>query len=211
MNEPHRGYLELHSLYAFDANTDLQLGYHATAIQSFAIGDGYAQRIPYYVQSFPQPTKVSHHELVNQEGHRAWLKDRQCIWRQHGVWEWDNVKNAPVVMRQTYFERNPETGKPFEWYTDAWYPFVRRFAHAVTKGREQRRHWMTFAAGIPNEVRREADTWMKASTDVDVPSLRQNGPKNYSHRTWSRPRIFTTYMPCLRRYVVRNAKRSKLT
>lgn len=34
MNEPHRGYIELHSPYAFNDKTDLAIGYFPTAVQS---------------------------------------------------------------------------------------------------------------------------------------------------------------------------------
>lgn len=32
MNEPHRGYIELESMHAFDYNTDLHLGHVRTAL-----------------------------------------------------------------------------------------------------------------------------------------------------------------------------------
>lgn len=152
MNEPHRGYLELHSMYSFDPNTDLQLGFHTSALESFAIGDGYPQLIPYYIPTFPQPTKVSHHVMVNEERHRAWQPDKPCIWREHGVWQWDEKAGKAIPLRLNYFDKDPRTGKPFEWYKDAWYPFIKRFRQAVVKNKDARRTWMTFAAGIPNEV-----------------------------------------------------------
>lgn len=152
MNEPHRGYIQLHDMYSFDPNTDLQLGYHASAIESFALGDGYEQLIPYYKPSFPHPTTISHYVLANPEKERAWNDDAKCIWREHGVWEWDEKHQKPAVLRQTYFEKDPRTGEPFEWYKECWYPFVKKFSARVRKGANARRKWMTFAAGIPNEV-----------------------------------------------------------
>ena len=152
MNEPHRGYLELHSMYAFDSNTDLQLGYHTSALQSFALGDGHSQIVPFYKASFPQPTAVSHYEKINQEGERAWVTGQPCIWRDHGVWTWDDKTKTAIPLRQTYFESDPITGKRFNWYKDAWFPFLKAFRARIAGKNPKRSSWMTFAAGIPNEV-----------------------------------------------------------
>lgn len=152
MNEPHRGYLELHGIFTFDSNTDLQLGYHASALQSFAIGDGYPQRIPYYVPTFPEPTRVSHYKTVNTNRSRAWRKGKSCIWREHNVWDWNEKSQKAVALQHRYFEKDPRTGETFEWYKDAWWPFLKKFRERIVNGREARRKWMTFAAGIPNEA-----------------------------------------------------------
>lgn len=152
MNEPHRGYLELHSMYTFDSNTDLHFGYHANALESFALSDGYSLPIPYYVASFPEPTRISHYVQVNQARERAWAAGIPCIWREHGVWDWDEKLQRPLALRETYFNRDPRTGETFEWYKDCWYPFLRKFQQRIVGDSSMRKDWMTFAAGIPNEV-----------------------------------------------------------
>jgi hypothetical protein len=140
-------------MYTFDANTDLQLGYHSNALESMALGDGHSLEIPYYIPSFPQPTKIARYELVNKAKERAWAKDKPCIWREHGVWEWDEKSQRPVPLRQSYFSNNPQTGQPIDWYRDCWYPFLQKFQTRVAGDSSRRQAWMTFAAGIPNEVR----------------------------------------------------------
>ncbi|GAA6037743.1 hypothetical protein JCM8097_002319 [Rhodosporidiobolus ruineniae] len=73
INEPHRGYITLHSPYAWDFNTDLAIGYFPSAVQSWALGSGHAVVIPHYIPSFPV-TAVSHHVLLQPPGGRtAWL------------------------------------------------------------------------------------------------------------------------------------------
>lgn len=139
-------------MYTFDSNTDLQLGYHANALESFALSDGYSLPIPYYVPSFPEPTRISRYEMVNQAKERAWAKGQPCIWREHGVWEWDDKSQRPLPLRETYFTRNPQTGEAFEWYKDCWYPFLKKFQARIAGDSKIRQEWMTFAAGIPNEV-----------------------------------------------------------
>ena len=183
MNEPHRGYLELHGIFTFDSNTDLQLGYHASALQSFAIGDGYPQSIPYYVPTFPEPTKVSHYKLVNTSRSRAWQKDKPCIWREHNVWDWNTKSDKPVALQQRYFEKDPRTGEMFDWYNDAWWPFLKRFRERVVDRREARRNWMTFAAGIPNEVSSfELSRRFSADIHLIACSSPRPGPNNSSQK-----------------------------
>lgn len=143
----------MHDIFTFDSNTDLQLGYHASALESFAIGDGYSLRVPYYVPTFPEPTRISHFALVNASHARAWKKGAGCIWREHDVWDWNKRSGQPVALRQRYFEKDPRTGKKYEWYRDAWWPFLKKFRKRIVSGSKARSKWMTFAAGIPNEVR----------------------------------------------------------
>lgn len=148
----------------FDAHASLT-GYHTSAIQSFVLGDGYSLKIPYWKPSFPHPTEISHYVTVNEAGERAWEDGRPCIWREHGVWEWDSKGQKPLVMRQSYFERDPRTGRRIEWYNDCWYPFLKRFRERIVAGKKERLEWFTFAAGIPNEVSREL-------ADMDLCGLR---------------------------------------
>lgn len=199
MNEPHRGYLELHDIFTFDSNTDLQLGYHASALQSFAIGDGYPQQIPYYVPTFPEPTCVSHYATVNASRTRAWKPGHACIWREHDVWDWNERSKKPVALRHGYFEKDPRTGQKFEWYRDAWWPFLKRFRERIVRGRGLRKRWMTFAAGIPNEVsflrRRQTSRLMSYR------SSRLLGQQPISRRTSSRHPTGMTCIRCSRRCV----------
>ena len=95
MNEPHRGYVDLPSLHEFDYNTDLHLreiracyppcvslasslmlsSFSASAFASFMLGAGHPTHVPFYARSFPMPTKLSHHVLLNENGRTVWLKD----------------------------------------------------------------------------------------------------------------------------------------
>ncbi|GAA5890521.1 hypothetical protein JCM6882_002948 [Rhodosporidiobolus microsporus] len=73
INEPHRGYIKLHSPYAWDFNTELAIGYFPSPIESWSLGSGHPVLIPHYVQSFPV-TAVSHHVLLRPpKGRTAWL------------------------------------------------------------------------------------------------------------------------------------------
>ncbi|QRV86919.1 Cellulase (glycosyl hydrolase family 5 protein) [Ceratobasidium sp. AG-Ba] len=153
MNEPHRGYVSIPSLHAFDYTTDLHLHDTPNALQSFALGAGHAVAIPHYVRSWPFPTRVGKTVLRNEKGIKAWRTDGptkgECVWEMHGVWGWDKKKKEGVPLRESYFKNHPQTGKEVEWHQDFFYPFVGRWServHALTGGKK-----MVFLEAIPNE------------------------------------------------------------
>ncbi|BGP11918.1 hypothetical protein JCM10049v2_007838 [Rhodotorula toruloides] len=187
MNEPHRGYVELLSPYSWDFNTDLAIGYFPSAVQSWALGLGHPVLIPHYAPSFPV-TSITHHVLLRPPRRSsAWLSPSSpayqklptsstgCIWREHGVWEWDERKGEVgegVVLKQEYFRRFPEDcviegcaeveggkdgrkgrrkqGEEVDWYRDFYFPFVRKFS-ARTRRPPNPQSWITLAEPIPNE------------------------------------------------------------
>ncbi|KAF7319648.1 Glycoside hydrolase family 5 protein [Mycena chlorophos] len=153
MNEPHRGYIELKSLHEFDYNTDLHLSYVPSAFQSFQLGAGHPTSVSCWTRSFPMPTKKTSAAVLNTKGRKAWRPDGpslgECIWAMHGVWGWDKNKDAAVVLRENYFTRHPATGKAVDWYTDFYFPFLRKW---VAKMREvSAPEKLAFVEAIPNE------------------------------------------------------------
>lgn len=83
----------------------------ASPIQSFALGAGHPQTVPFYSRSWPMPTKLSHHVVQNPNGRCVWRDDGptggRCLWEMHGVWGWDLTKNEPVALRESYFVKDP--------------------------------------------------------------------------------------------------------
>lgn len=163
MNEPHRGLINLHDFHAWDYNTDLHIGHCPSLAQSLALGSGYAQRVPFYVKSWPFPTRKSHTSLVDPKGRSAWLPPRaedvvdrphgmgECVWRAHDVWRWDEAKGCPVILEKNYFEHDHRPGREsrtIEWYRDCWAPFLARFSERTS--RRFPRH-LSFIEPIPNE------------------------------------------------------------
>ena len=61
------------------------------------------------------PTKLTRHEVLNQGEVCVWRPDGptegKCVWEWHGVWGWDRKKEEAVVLRESYFTKNPLTGK----------------------------------------------------------------------------------------------------
>ncbi|KIY42944.1 glycoside hydrolase family 5 protein [Fistulina hepatica ATCC 64428] len=150
MNEPHRGYIELKSLHAFDYNTDLHLDYIPTAFESFQLGAGYPTEVAKWTRSFPFPTTKTGSSVLNVEGRSAWRADGptkgQCLWEMHGVWGWDVKKDMAVVLRESYFVKHPMTGRKIDWYTDFYYPFVQKWAERIQPSGK-----LVFVESIPNE------------------------------------------------------------
>ncbi|KAK4047845.1 hypothetical protein OIV83_005188 [Microbotryomycetes sp. JL201] len=154
MNEPHRGYIDLLSPYGFNFNTDLAIGYFPTALQSWALGSGHPVLIDHYGPRFPV-TAVTHQVLLSPpNGRTAWQQDMECIWKQHGLWEWQQSKGdfgEAVSLRNEYFKRNPQTGKQVE--CDFYWPFCRAFSERMQMVRQD---WNAFIEPIPNEF---APSW----------------------------------------------------
>lgn len=148
---------------AWNYNTDLHIGFFPSLAQSLALGSGYAQEVPYYVKSWPWPTRISHRTVVDPKGRSAWLScdsttpvDRprglgSCVWRAHGVWDWDEQKQSPVVLQKDYFDRDHRPGREgnrIEWYRDCYAPFVLKFSQRVS--RRYPAH-LSFVEPLPNQ------------------------------------------------------------
>ncbi|CAM1510681.1 Fc.00g010160.m01.CDS01 [Cosmosporella sp. VM-42] len=163
LNEPHRGLINLHNFYGWNYDTDLHIGHYPSLAQALALGSGYSQTVNFYVKSWPFPTRISHRSVVDPKGRSAWLSHDpntspfgsqgmgQCVWKAHGVWEWDDKKQTPVVLRPEYFDtdhRPGREGQKVEWYRDFYGPFLQRFSERVSRGRPQ---LLSFIEPIPNE------------------------------------------------------------
>ncbi|KAK8091462.1 glycoside hydrolase superfamily [Apiospora hydei] len=88
MNEPHRGLVNLHGFHKWDYNTDLHIGHCPSLAQSLALGSGYAQEVPFYVKSWPHPTRKNHDSLVDPKGARFGYpqRRRRRRWTGRGGW-----------------------------------------------------------------------------------------------------------------------------
>ncbi|KAK7442010.1 hypothetical protein VKT23_016287 [Stygiomarasmius scandens] len=154
MNEPHPGYLNLKSLHSFDYNTDLHLSYVPTAFESFQLGAGHPTEVAVWTRSFPLPTRNTGRAILNQEKRSCWKPDGptegKCLWEMHGVWGWDRNKNEAVVLRESYFKKHPMTGKEIDWYTEFYFPFLKKWAERV-RSVSAASEKPVFVEVIPNE------------------------------------------------------------
>lgn len=79
------------------------------------LGAGHPTSVPHWTRSFPVPTRLTSHSILNTVGRKAWHQygptEGKCLWEMHGVWGWDSNKNEGVVLRENYFVRDPMTGR----------------------------------------------------------------------------------------------------
>ncbi|PWN34679.1 glycoside hydrolase [Meira miltonrushii] len=154
MNEPHRGYVGTKDWNNWCYETDLHIGHYPSLLQSLALASGYKQEIPFYVKSWPFPTRKSHKSVVDPMGKSVWLSDKgsgECVWRAHGAWQWDKQREQPVVLCEDFFTHDPRPGKgkkEIEWYKDCYAPFIHRLSERI--GRTHK-HLHCFVEPIPNE------------------------------------------------------------
>ena len=130
--------------------------------------------MPYYVQSFPTPSKVKRYDVIEPPAPAWSVESVGCIWRQHGVWEWNTKTQKPVVLRSSYFRTKPGSDQPIDFYSDYLRPFVRDFAAAMHAIRPD---WMVVAGSVPNEVRGAV------AFAADRLSTRHPGPRSCSRPT----------------------------
>lgn len=147
MNEPHRGFINLYSPHRWNPMTDLFIRDCPSFLQAVALGDGHSQRIDVYTPIWPVPSFRFHTRRITPQV-RAWQRPVECIWKEHGVWKWDEKRQKPVILRPKHFNLDPVSGRPFDFYSQALYPFVSRFAKRVQRHRSD---WVIPVGPIPNE------------------------------------------------------------
>ena len=149
-NEPQKGFIGHPDLRI--ENKALRIGPTPSPWQAILLGAGIPQRIsawPLTLPGFP----LKHHVLINPNRVPVWLPGRSCIWRENGVWDFDD-KGEPRLIRADYFARINDQDVDFS--QDYLVPFTRRFAETV--------HAIDSDAIIfmENEVDDPAPVWLEA-------------------------------------------------
>jgi len=146
MNEPHPGFIGLPSLKRWNQDTELHLGIMANGVQGMVLasgGEGAPStnpqlKIPIYHRSWPRPSKVSGYvDYELSRSSRVWLDGRKDIWREEGVWWWDQKNREGYDCKWDYFTKHPKTGVLIDFEHDFYEPFIRRFLSAVREGRSR--------------------------------------------------------------------------
>lgn len=113
--------------------------------------------VPLYTRSFPWPTRLSKHVLVNPDGVVAWSKGEKsnhrdlCPFEKEGVWRWSDVKNKAVALQEDYFSKD-RSGQKVNFYDDFYLPFVKKWDAAISQWESTRsKGLMRMVEGVPNE------------------------------------------------------------
>jgi len=87
----------------------------ASAFQSFMLGSGHPTAVPHWTRSFPVPTRLTSHKIMNTAGRKAWREDGptggRCLWEMHDVWRWDSNANEGIILKENYFIQDSMTGR----------------------------------------------------------------------------------------------------
>jgi hypothetical protein len=133
MNEPHPGYIGLPSLHCFNENTELHLGHMPNALQSMALAAGVPTNVPYFSRAWPHPSERTRDDVLNEDRITAWLPGHNDVWQDERVFT-VNEDGASVQLGpkgETYFLKQPVTGKRVDFEHDFYVPFIRSFHSSV--------------------------------------------------------------------------------
>lgn len=125
LNEPSNGWIGLKNL-TFPAG-ELKMSDAPSPLQAMALGVGIPQLLTQWDLSLSgnNPTGA---RWVNLSKTSAWLPEKDCIWREHGVWDLDSY-GQPILLKPDYFCK--VDGKPVAFVPDFLIPFFNRFAASI--------------------------------------------------------------------------------
>ena len=130
-NEPQKGFVGLKDLRG---NVETwKMGITPTPWQAIQLAAGYAQRVPVYPYNLLS-LQVKKHLFIDPGGERAWLPDRNCVWRENGVWDLDE-SGVPRLLRPDHFAK--AGNRTADYSRDHLLPFTQKFAetiHSVAPG-----------------------------------------------------------------------------
>ena len=121
MNEPSAGFIGRANLND-SAGGMLRLGESPTPFQAMLLGAGFPQEVEVWdfgVIGFKQRGR----RLVNPDGARVWREERECVWRENGVWDIDE-SGMPRLLRSDHFA-------PADFANDYLRPFANRYAREI--------------------------------------------------------------------------------
>jgi len=125
MNEPLPGYIGWQDLNSNGG--ELNLGESPTPYQAMLLGDGNPQKVVVWKLGLIRLQRAGTH-LVNPNRQRAWQKNRKCVWRMHGVWDYD-ASGRPWLLQPDYFNR--AEGQNVDFNRDYLVPFAKRCTEAI--------------------------------------------------------------------------------
>ena len=128
LNEPSPGYIGKKTLNSFDWPF-VGMVNSSTNFEEMIITEGIPTKVK---RSFMLGyLKIPMGSVVlNKRGIKLWKNSKGCVWRQHGVWEYD-PNGAPMLIKSDYFEK--VNGKSISFYKDFAKPFVARYKKEIQK------------------------------------------------------------------------------
>ena len=120
MNEPFAGYIgckDLNRPFGL-----LQLGATPTPFEGMVLGDGNRKEISVWEERFFVVRNIGTKEL-NVGKKRCWQRGVPCIWREAGVWDY-NERGEPLLLKPDYF-------KNYSFEEQFYKPFINRVGKEI--------------------------------------------------------------------------------
>jgi hypothetical protein len=127
LNEPGRGFIGWEDLRQPGGYT--KVGALPSPFESMALGAGFAQAVEVW-ESRSTGFRRAGSRILNTNRTRAWLPGRDCVWREHGVWDLD-VRGQPRLLLPDYFAFRG--GRRVDFAQDYYLPFARRYSEAIRR------------------------------------------------------------------------------
>ena len=125
MNEPLAGYIGWEDLN--QPGGLMKLGASPSPWQCMLLGAGIPQEVEVWTLGVRGARKTGT-RVLNLDKTRAWLPGYECIWRQHGVWDY-NQDGIPHLLGPDHFTR--VGSRVVNFNQDYYRPFANRFAAAI--------------------------------------------------------------------------------
>ena len=155
LNEPSDGWIGLTDLS--QQISDSVMGESPTPFQSMLLADGIPTEVGFYeLKGFG--IKKTGTRLLNPEGVRAWQGDKAGVWRENGVWDYDD-QGQPRLLRPDYFAQYE--GRPVEFNNDFLKPFINRFGEEIRQADPGK---LIFIESVPHKT---MPTW----TEEDISGI----------------------------------------
>ena len=120
MNEPLTGYIGCNDL---SKNFGIfKLGATPTPFQGMVLGDGNSDIVNVWQQKNLAIRKTGQIE-INSQKKSAWQLNSSCIWKDHGVWDY-NDNGEPTLLRPKYF-------KNYVFEEEFYKPFINKAGKAI--------------------------------------------------------------------------------
>jgi hypothetical protein len=170
LNEPQCGYIEFKDL---SGTSEFRfIGEAAPSpLDSMAAAAGYSREVGRYLLKITGSKKIGR-TVVNPKGLRLWRPGKECVWKEHGVW--DDRGGSPRIIREDYFLN--VRGRKVSFVNDYLKPFVKRFATEIRKVHPGAFVFIEAIPGkeFPDLSRREAEGIVNASHWYDVLMVYRN-------------------------------------
>jgi hypothetical protein len=125
MNEPSSGYIGWKDLNSTAGHVNLDVS--PTPYQSMLLGAGLSQEVDFWSLGLASIKKTGTRHL-NESSQRAWLPGYECVWKQHGVWDFD-ASGVPHLLDPYYFAQI--NGRPVNFTCDYYRLFNNRFGEMI--------------------------------------------------------------------------------